>query len=128
MEFSDGKLKQKDFFHSVQYSSLQCGREEAGNLGQCMWVKASISIPLFSISSYGIILIQSYPEEMSQVASSNVFQYLFISIQPGELHIEVRRYTLLLLLILQLRDKPMIEVKYLSKFTRTWHTLHTGVL
>jgi hypothetical protein len=54
-------------------------------------------------------LIQSYPKEMSQVPSSNSLQYLFISIQPGELHIEVRRYTLLLLLILQLRDKPMIS-------------------
>jgi hypothetical protein len=73
-------------------------------------------------------LIQSYPEEMPQVPSSNSLQYLFISIQPGELHIEVRRYTLLLQLTLQLRDQPMIEVKYLSKFTRTWHTLHTGVL
>jgi hypothetical protein len=47
MKFSDGKLKQKGFFHSVQYSSLQCGREEAGNLGQFKWVKDSISIPLF---------------------------------------------------------------------------------
>jgi|LakMenEpi03Aug12_release.lakeMendotaPanAssembly.Ray.scaffolds.fasta_scaffold626287_1 hypothetical protein len=65
---------------------------------------------------------------MPQVPSSNILQYLFISIQPGELHIEVRRYTLLLLLILQLRDQPMIEVKYLIKFTRTWRTLHTVVL
>jgi hypothetical protein len=62
MEFSDEKLKQKGLFHSVSIVLYSVIERKPATFASLCWLKASISIPLFSFSSYGII---SFDPELS---------------------------------------------------------------